>query len=239
MASPLRKSKNAKSRNRKNRNRVAPGGGEPPRRRTPRHRRPARGAAYPPAPRCPRANDNSPRVAGSAPGADTVKIFANAKCCRRRPVAKGSAGDLGNGLTVHVADNSDDQLHRGLGRRRQRIGLLERRSPTSRTRPAPRTKITMGPGVKTRHRKAVFRFADIADDPPGTTFLCKLDRKKWRQCSSPYKLRHLGRRRHVLRVRGNRHRRQRRGQGRQAHVQGRSPAVGARRSVAGGGRRLG
>jgi len=50
-------------------------------------------------------------------------------------------------------------------------------------------------------RKAVFRFPDVTDDPPGTTFLCKVDRKKWKQCNSPFKLRHLGFRRHTLRVR--------------------------------------
>jgi hypothetical protein len=58
----------------------------------------------------------------------------------------------------------------------------------------------MGPGVKTRKHKAVFRFADTTDDPPGTTFLCKVDRHRWAQCSSPLKVRRLGFSRHIVRV---------------------------------------
>jgi len=147
-----------------------------------------------------RANDNSPQVAGSAPGADTVRVFANGKCSGG-PVATGSAGDLDRGLAVHVADNSSNSFSAvsvsggGSSPCSDAVTYVEDSTP-------PHTKITMGPGVKTRHRKVVFRFADITDDPPGTTFLCRLDRKKWRSCHSPFKLRHLGRRRHVLRVRG-------------------------------------
>ncbi len=58
----------------------------------------------------------------------------------------------------------------------------------------------MGPGVKTRHRKAVFRFTDITDDPPGTHFYCKVNHRKWRTCNSPFRLRHLHTHRYVLRV---------------------------------------
>ena len=32
-------------------------------------------------------------------------------------------------------------------------------------------------------------------------YLCKVDRKKWKQCHSPFKLRRLSLRKHVLRVR--------------------------------------
>jgi hypothetical protein len=60
----------------------------------------------------------------------------------------------------------------------------------------------MAPGVKTRRRKAVFRFADTTEDPPGTNFLCKVDHHKWKPCSSPFKLRHLGFKRHLVRVKG-------------------------------------
>jgi hypothetical protein len=46
--------------------------------------------------------------------------------------------------------------------------------------------------VKTRKRKAVFRFTDITEDPPGTTFKCKVDKaKKWKPCSSPFHVKHL------------------------------------------------
>jgi hypothetical protein len=177
-----------------------PPGGDPP-----VDERPSGGSSGPPAvphlrmlPRG-RANDNAPWVSGSAIGAATVKVFANATCAGD-PVAIGSAAELGAGLTVHVADNSANAFTGvsvaggSASDCSDPVTYVEDSAP-------PHTRITMGPGVKTRHRKAVFRFADITDDPPGTTFLCKVDRKKWKQCDSPFKLRHLSFRRHTLRVR--------------------------------------
>ncbi len=63
----------------------------------------------------------------------------------------------------------------------------------------PVTRITFGPAFKTRARRPVFRFAD-ASGQPGTRFICRLDRRKWRGCASPVRLKHVGRGRHVFRV---------------------------------------
>lgn len=63
----------------------------------------------------------------------------------------------------------------------------------------PRTRITFGPAAKTRSRNPVFRFTDSTGQP-GTRFQCKLDRGKLRPCSSPLRLKRLGRGRHVLEV---------------------------------------
>jgi len=178
-----------------------PGGGEPGG-ETPSGGTGAPGSA-PQAPRiravpAGRANDNTPTIAGSAPGAATVKIFATPNC-GGSVVVKGSAAELAAGLPVKVADNTTTAFSAvavggGDSACSAPIAYVEDSS-------APRTRITMGPGVKTRRRKAVFRFADVSGDPPGTTFLCKVDRKKWKQCSSPFKLKRLGFRKHVLRVR--------------------------------------
>ena len=48
---------------------------------------------------------------------------------------------------------------------------------------------------------AVFRFADVSEDPPGTTFACKLDHRPWQACQSPLRLSHLRPKAHVLRIR--------------------------------------
>lgn len=64
----------------------------------------------------------------------------------------------------------------------------------------PRTRITFAPAAKTRSRHPVFRFTD-ATGQPGTTFRCKVDRKRWRGCASPLRLRRLSRGRHVFSVR--------------------------------------
>ncbi len=161
-----------------------------------------------------RANDNTPQVTGSAPGAATVRVFANSSC-GGAPVATGSAAEFGAGLTVHVADNTTNTFAAvsvaggNASVCSAPVTYVEDSSP-------PHTRITMGPGVKTRRHKAVFRFTDATEDPPGTTFLCKVDRSRWKQCSSPFKLRHLRFRRHVLRVRA-------------VDVAGNAEAVGAKR----------
>ncbi len=145
-----------------------------------------------------RANDNTPLVAGSATGAAAVLVFANSSCSGS-PVAKGSADQFSTGLQVQVADNTTTTF--------SAASVAGQRSACSspvtyvEDSTAPLTRITMAPGVKTRKRKTVFRFADITDDPPGTTFLCRVDRAKWKPCSSPFRLRHLHLHRYVVRVR--------------------------------------
>ncbi len=64
---------------------------------------------------------------------------------------------------------------------------------------SPETLITFGPSFKTRKRAAVFRFVDSTGQP-GTTFFCKLDRRRWRRCASPLKLKRLRPARHVFKV---------------------------------------
>jgi hypothetical protein len=64
---------------------------------------------------------------------------------------------------------------------------------------APETRITFGPSFKTKKRKVVFRFFD-ATGQPGSSFLCRLDQRKWQACSSPTALRGLTRGKHVFRI---------------------------------------
>ena len=65
----------------------------------------------------------------------------------------------------------------------------------------PLTRITFAPASKTRSRNPVFRFTD-ATGQPGTTFQCKVDRKPWKGCMSPVRLKKLSRGRHVLAIKG-------------------------------------
>jgi Tol biopolymer transport system component len=65
----------------------------------------------------------------------------------------------------------------------------------------PVTRITFGPSFRTLRRKVVFRFTDETGQP-NTRFSCKLDRRRWRRCSSPFKLAKLSVGPHVFRVRG-------------------------------------
>jgi hypothetical protein len=146
-----------------------------------------------------RANDNTPLVTGTAPGAATVKVFTSAGC-KGAPVAKGSAGEFASGLEVQVADNTTTSFY-GIS-----VGSGGGQSACStpvtyvEDSTAPHTRITMGPGAKTRKRSATFRFTDTTDDTPGTVFLCKVDRRKWKACGSPLRLRKLKLHSHTLRV---------------------------------------
>ena len=146
------------------------------------------------------ANDNAPRLVGSAPGADAVKLFANSSCSGA-PVDSVSPAELAAGVVMRVPDNSStDFAGISVGNGKQSFcsppaTYIEDSTP-------PRVRITMGPGAKTRRHKAVFRFADTSEEPEGTTFRCKIDRHRWKSCSSPLKLHHLGFHRYVLRVSG-------------------------------------
>jgi hypothetical protein len=145
-----------------------------------------------------RANDMAPLVVGSAPGADTVAIYGNDDCSGT-PLAKGPASQLSSGFEVAVAPNAATTF--------SAVAIAAQRSacssPVTYTEDstAPRTRITMGPGIKTRKRKAVFRFKDVTEDPPGTTFRCKVNKAQWKPCTSPFHLKHLKLGHYVLAIR--------------------------------------
>lgn len=145
-----------------------------------------------------RANDLTPLVAGSAPGAETVVIY-DTQNCSGAPVAKGPASQLSSGFEVSVPKNSATTFS-AVASAAQRSSCSEPVTYTEDST-APRTRITMGPGVKTRKHKAVFRFQDITEDPPGTTFVCKVDKDKWKRCSSPFDVKHLKPHHHVVAIR--------------------------------------
>jgi len=147
-----------------------------------------------------RANNSTPVVTGSVSGAARVQIYKNA-ACTGRPVASGPASQLAAGFPIGVAENAITRFYGeaidGDGKASdcsEPVQYAEDSSP-------PLTRITFGPGVKTRKRVAVFRFADVTDDPPGTTFVCKFDRGPWQACQAPLKLPHLKPKAHTLKVR--------------------------------------
>jgi hypothetical protein len=61
----------------------------------------------------------------------------------------------------------------------------------------PRPRLTRGPRRVIHRRSASFRFRSSV---PGSTFLCGLDRRRYRPCHSPLAARRLHRGRHVFRV---------------------------------------
>jgi hypothetical protein len=157
----------------------------------------------PPAPRIhtqpgPRSNVSTPFILGSAPKADTVAVYANGDCSGA-PVAKGSPTELSSGFQIPVAPNAET-VFSAVSIGTQHSGCSEPVTYTEDST-APRTRVTMAPGVKTRKRNATFRFKDVTADPPGTTFVCKVDQQKWKRCASPFHANHLTLGAHMLRIR--------------------------------------
>jgi hypothetical protein len=65
----------------------------------------------------------------------------------------------------------------------------------------PQTRITFGPASKTQTRRPVFRFTD-ATGQSGTEFRCRIDRRRWKGCSSPYRAQRLSPGAHAFSVKG-------------------------------------
>jgi hypothetical protein len=148
-----------------------------------------------------RAHDTMPRVVGSSSGALRVDLFRSASCDGARAAAVSPA-EFAAGVPVRVDPNSTTSFS---AIAIDASGEHSRCSPEpalySEDSAPPLTRITFGPGVKTRKRAPVFRFADIAADPPGTTFLCKLDRRPWRTCQTPWHLSRLRPTSHLVQIR--------------------------------------
>ena len=146
------------------------------------------------------SNDTTPLITGSAPAATTVKVYADGDCTGQ-PVVKGPASQFASpGFEVPVASNSTTEFSAvsavtgAQSSCSTPVGYVEDSMP-------PHTRITMAPAAKTAKRKAVIRFVDATADPPGTSFLCKVGKGKWKPCRSPLKLGHLKQKRYVVRVR--------------------------------------
>jgi Tol biopolymer transport system component len=174
------------------------------------------------------AASTTPKILGLAEAGATVKIYTTSSCSGE-PVAHGTAGQLAEpGIGVSVGVGSVTTFYAtaeaegfvslcsspltymqqggGSGGGSGSGGSSSRSSGSggggATAEPAyvtPRTRITFAPAAKTRARRPVFRFTDSTGQP-GTRFRCKLDRKSWKPCSSPLRLKSLSRGRHVLRI---------------------------------------
>lgn len=107
-------------------------------------------------------------------------------------------------VTPPLSGESGGGLSGGLGgsfpRPKRGDGIADDRNPgIAYVRPV--TRITFGPSFRTLRRKVVFRFTDETGQPH-TRFSCRLDRRRWRRCQSPFRLANLSAGPHVFRVRG-------------------------------------
>lgn len=108
------------------------------------------------------------------------------------PGEEGGTGGTGDGSGGAGGGGSSGGTGSGGGGNKPKGGIVY---------VTPHTRITFAPASKTRARRPVLRFTDTTEQP-GTTFKCKVDRGRWKGCTSPIKLKKLTLGRHVFQVKG-------------------------------------
>ena len=126
------------------------------------------------------ANNNSPKVKGTAAAGTTVKIYASGTCSGS-PVAQGSAGAFASpGITVSVADNTTTQFRaRATDAAGNNSGCSGTFKYVEDSNP-PDTTITAGPSGTTTDRQPTFYFKSSESN---STFKCRYDSETFRACS--------------------------------------------------------
>jgi hypothetical protein len=142
------------------------------------------------------ANNNGPRVKGSAEAGSTVQLFTNSVCFGAPAV--GSAAELaGAGIAVPVPDNFTTTIY---GKITDAAGNVSGCSPTGvsyvEDSNAPNTTIARSK-AKTRDRTPTVRFTS---SEPGSTFTCQVDRKAAKPCRSPFTTRKLKPGKHTIKI---------------------------------------
>jgi hypothetical protein len=146
------------------------------------------------------ANDNSPLISGTAESSSSVALF-NTADCKGAPVATASAAELAAGLHVQVPDNTTTVFKAVASDSAGNGSPCSAGATYIEDSTPPKTLITFAPGIKTMHRRPVFRFSDASGDS-GTSFQCQLDKGPWQPCQAPDKVSRLKRGKHVFRVVG-------------------------------------
>jgi hypothetical protein len=120
---------------------------------------------------------------------DGVGVFSGGGACTLAPGAGGascqltySPREVGFGTHEIIARYEGDAVHEAS----QRRGSLQVLSLPEPNPEPPKTTLKRRPGKKTARLLAVFTFGS---DQAGSTFQCKLDRKPFQPCRSPFKAR--------------------------------------------------
>ena len=140
---------------------------------------PVLGATSPASP----ANNNTPRVTGSAPADATVVIYTNSTCSGAVANQGMPAAFASPGIVVIVPNDSTTALYvRSLdaaGNVSGCVGPITYVEDST----APQTTIDSGPAGETTTGTPTFTFSS---NEVGTTFECRLDQGAFLACTSPY-----------------------------------------------------
>ena len=168
------------------------------------------------------ADDNAPEITGSSTAGTTVRLYATADCSGA-PLASGTAASFASpGLTVNVADNSATELRAtasdfdgpsacsapftyteltsggggtgGDGGGTGNGGGTGGGGGTTSDTDPPETRVTK---TKVKGDDATIKFTS---DEAGSTFQCRVDKKRFKPCTSPRKLKNLDDGKHRFQV---------------------------------------
>ncbi len=134
------------------------------------------------------ANQNSPKVVGSASAGSTVRIYTSPDCSGSA-LATAPAAELATGMTVSVADNSSTSFRAtaatgaGASSCSAPLAYVEDSSP-------PTTQVDSGPPGLTSSTEATFAFSGADPGGSGISLQCRLDsvsEAAWTICASSQK----------------------------------------------------
>lgn len=131
------------------------------------------------------ANDNNPKVIGSAAAGSAVKLYANSTCTGGMLGSGSSASFALPGITATVADNSTTTIYATATDAASKVSACSSSSATyTEDSIPPETTITSGPadGATVNTDAASFGFSS---NEAGSTFQCGLDSAAYASCSSP------------------------------------------------------
>ncbi len=126
------------------------------------------------------ANQNSPKLLGSAAAGSQVSIYATSGCTGT-PLATGTAAELGTGITVTVADNSTTAM-RATATAAGNTSACSSPLNYVEDSAAPETTITSGPTGTTNNSTPTFGFSS---SEAGSSFECRFDADAFAPCSGP------------------------------------------------------
>ena len=131
------------------------------------------------------ANQNSPKVIGSAPAGSTVRLYTTIDCSGT-PIATISAAELATGVTVSVPDDTTTRFRATVTDEANNPSACSAALTYIEDSSAPQTQIDTHPSTPSGSASASFTFS--GSDPGGSgiaSFECRRDGAAFAPCTSP------------------------------------------------------
>ena len=138
------------------------------------------------------ANDNNPKVIGTAPAGTTIKLYTSADCSGS-PVATGTATQLEAGISVSVADNTTTNFRATSTTAAENVSACS--DPIAYVEDSSASDTTIGTKPAALVNSTAANFTFNGNDGAGSgiaSFECRIDAGAWAACTSPREYTGLG-----------------------------------------------